>query len=125
MFGQAVDIDDDPTTPELPAVIIGILDNPPLTDSFTAFAGTGSFALTGYDLTTSIGPISSALLGVVGSDLILSTTLGPLSFTNNIQTGSDGTFTATVGVTAVPEPATLFLFGSGLAAVAARRRARR
>jgi hypothetical protein len=129
VFGQPVDIDDDPTTPELPAVIIGTLDDPPATDSFTGIGGTGAMALLGYDLTTSIGPVSSALLGGIGypTELFLNTDLGALSFTSNISSDPQGTFTATVGVTAVPEPTTLLLFGSGIAAFAARarRRARR
>jgi hypothetical protein len=129
VFGQPVDLDDDPTTPELPGVVIGTLDDPPLTHSFTGIGGTGNMALLGYDLTTSIGPVSSALLGGVGypPSLFLNTDLGALSFIENLSTDSDGTFTATVGVAEVPEPATLFLFGSGVAAFAARarRRARR
>lgn len=129
VFGQPVDIDDDPATPALPGVVIGTLDEPPATDSFTGIGGTGSMALLGYDLTTSIGPVSSALLGGVGypPGLIVNTDLGVLSFVENLSSDSDGTFTATVGVAEVPEPATLFLFGSGVAAFAARarRRARR
>lgn len=42
-----------------------------------------------------------------------------------IHTNRYRTFTAIVGPTEVPEPATVFLFGSGIAAMAARRRARR
>ena len=129
VFGQPVDIDDDPTTPDLPAVVIGTLDDPPLTDSFTGLGGTGNMALLNYDLTTSIGPVSSALLGGVGypPDLFVNTNLGVLRFRENLAADPDGTFTATIGVTEVPEPATLFLFGSGIAAFAARgrRRARR
>jgi|SRR5688500_13322465 len=129
VFGQPVDVDDNPATPDLPGVIIGTVDEPPATDSFTGIGGTGSMALLGYDLTTSIGPVSSALLGGVGypPSLFLNTNLGVLRFAENISTDAQGTFTATVGVTAVPEPATLLLFGSGLAAFAARarRRARR
>ena len=41
----------------LPAVIIGTLDSPPSLDSFTGVAGIGSPALSGYDFTTSFGPI--------------------------------------------------------------------
>jgi len=128
VFGQPVDIDDDPTTPELPGVIIGTLDNPPLTDSFTGIGGTGSMALLDYDLTTAIGPVSSALLGGVGypEGLFLNTNMGVLIFGENIVADPDGTFTATVRVSEVPEPGTLFLFGSGVAALVARkRRARR
>ena len=125
-FGQPVDLDDDPATPELPGVVIGTLDNPPATDSFTGIGGTTSMALLDYDLTTSIGPISPGGVGYA-EGLFLNTDLGVLSFVENITPDSDGTFTATVGPTEVPEPATLFLFGSGIAAFAARgrRRARR
>lgn len=129
VFGQPIDIDDNPATPDLPGVVIGTVDDPPALDSFTGLGGTGSMALLGYDLTTSIGPISSALLGGVGypTDLFVNTTLGALSFTSNLSTDAQGTFTATVRVTPIPEPTTLLLFGSGVAAVAARarRRARR
>ncbi len=129
VFGQPVDIDDDPTTPDLPAVVIGTLDNPPATDSFTGLGGTGAMVLLGYDLTTSIGPVSSGILGGVGypTGLFVNTTLGVLSFESNLSADVTGTFTATTTVTAVPEPATLLLFGSGAAAFAARarRRARR
>jgi PEP-CTERM motif len=126
VFGQPVDIDDDPTTPELPAVVIGTVDDPPATDSFTGIGGTGSMALLGYDLTTPIGPVSSVLLGGVGYPpaLFLNTDLGVLRFRENLTSDPDGTFTATVGVAEVPEPATLFLFGSGVAAFAARARRR-
>ena len=126
VFGQPVDIDDDPTTPELPGVVIGTLDEPPAIDSFTGIGGTGSMAMLGYDLTTSIGPVSSELLGGVGypPGLFVNTNLGALSFIENLSTDEGGTFTATVGVAEVPEPATLFLFGSGVAAFAVRVRNR-
>jgi hypothetical protein len=126
VFGQPVDIDDNPATPELPGVIIGTLDEPPATDSFTGIGGTGAMALLGYDLTTSIGPVSSALLGGVGypPDLFLNTNLGVLTFAENLSTDAQGTFTAAVGVAEVPEPTTLLLFGSGIAAFAARARRR-
>ncbi len=125
-FAQPVDLDDDPTTPELPGVVIGTLDNPPATDSFTGLGGTATMALLGYDLTTSIGPLSSGILGGVGyaEGNFVNTTLGALSFTANITADPDATFTATTRVAAVPEPATLFLFGSGVAALAVRARSR-
>jgi hypothetical protein len=122
-FGQPVDLDDDPATPELPGVVIGTLDDPPATDSFTGIGGTSSMALLGYDLTTSIGPVPFGGVGYA-EGLFLNTTLGTLIFAENISTDADGTFTATVGVAEVPEPATLFLFGSGIAAFAARGRRR-
>ena len=130
VFGQPIDIDDNPETPDLPGVIIGTLDDPPLTNSFTGIGGTGSMALLNYDLTTPIGPLSSALLGGVGypEDLFLNTNLGALSFLENLSTDPNGTFTATLVEGAqVPEPTSLLLFGSGVAAFAARarRRARR
>jgi hypothetical protein len=129
VFAQPVDVDDDPTTPELPGVIIGTIDEPPATDSFTGLGGTGAMALLGYDLTTSIGPVSSALLGGVGypTELFVNTTLGALSFADNFSSDPQGTFTATVGLAQVPEPTSLLLFGSAVAALAARarRRARR
>ena len=128
-FAQPVDLDDDPTTPEVPGVVIGTVDDPPATDSFTGLGGTGTMALLGYGLTTSIGPVSGIISGVgYPTSLFLNTTLGPLSFASNITSDPNGTFTATTGTAAViPEPATLLLFGSGLAAFAARarRRARR
>jgi hypothetical protein len=123
-FGQPVDIDDDPTTPDAPGVVIGTVDNPPALDSFTGLGGTMGFALLDYDLTTPIATVGGIISGVgYPPDLFVSTTLGNLTFTSNLSSSSaGGSFTATVA--AVPEPATLLLFGSGIAAFAARRRVR-
>jgi hypothetical protein len=75
---------------------------------------------TTYDLNTSLGPISG--LGGVASGSAITpvfpTTDGNLTWTVG-QTLVDATFTA---VTTTPEPATLLLVGSGMAAMLARRR---
>ena len=120
VFGQPVDVDDNPNTPVAPGVVIGTVDDPPLLNSFTGLGGTLGFALLDYDLTTSLATVGGILSGVgYPTGLFVNTTLGSLTFTENIETDS-GSFTATV--TDVPEPATMLLFGSGIAAVVARRR---
>jgi hypothetical protein len=125
-FAQPVDVSGT-GGPELPTVVIGTVDNPPLTDSFTGLAGVLSASLLGYELKTAIGPITG--LGGVGYPprLFVNTTMGALSFTrnfgDNIEDGiAGGTFTAIV---AVPEPASLLLLASGVAALAAEIRRRR
>ena len=123
VFGQPVDLDDDPTTPELPGVIFGTVDDPPALNSFTAFGGVLSDSLLDYDLRTSIGPITAMPGGVFyPPDLFVNTTLGVLRFRSNITQDMEGTFTATVSPVPVPEPATLLLLGSGVAVLARRRR---
>lgn len=107
--------------PILPYVLIGMLENPPALDSLTGLGDTGSNALLGYNLQTSIGPITATPGGVgypVG--LFVHTTLGNLSFASNISPTAEGTFTATVA--AVPEPMSLLLFAGGLLALASLSR---
>ena len=128
LFGVPQAILDADDLPPLPLVILGRIDHPPALGSFTGMAGVGSNALAGYNLKTSIGPVSD--FGGVGfiehcsedfHDPCLATSLGLLSFTTNIEAEGGGSFTATQ---AVPEPASLALVGASLAAFA-RRRARR
>jgi hypothetical protein len=120
-----------PGAPALPAIVMGRIDNPPALDGFTGIGYIGDNALLGYDLSTSIGPLTTLggpgfnpLCGTPGNDPCVGTTLGFLSFTTNGFATQVGTFTATVAPEAVPEPATLALFCTGLAGVAARRRAK-
>jgi hypothetical protein len=108
----------DPGFPELPYVIIGTLDVPPATDSFTGIGFVGSSAFLDYDLRTSIGPITASPGGVgypVG--LFVQTTLGNLAFTSNFEPTTQGTFSAAT----VPEPSSLLLFGAGFVAFAGAR----
>ena len=130
-FPQAI-IDPDGEIPPLPGLVLGRIDNPPDLGGFTGMAAVFSNSLAGYDLKTSIGPISDIGgvgfiedCGKPGHDPCLGTSLGALSFTTNIVAERGGTFTATPQ--AVPEPATLLLIGGGLAAtfVPRTRRGRR
>jgi len=113
----------DPKVPELPFVVFGTLDQPPAVDGFTGLGGSGNTALLGYDLRASIGPITG--FGGIGRSpsQAVSTSLGTLNFTGDITSPhAEGTFTATV--TPVPEPVSLVLFGSGVAALVGRSRFR-
>ena len=122
VFGQPVDLDDDPTTPELPGVVFGTVDDPPLLNSFTGLAACWVIRYSTTIFRTSLGPIT-ALGGVFyPPDLFVNTTLGVLRFRSNLEEGMEGTFTATVAPVPVPEPATLLLLGSGMAVLARRRR---
>ena len=120
-FPTPVDIDPKNGFPILPYAVIGTLDSPPSLDGFTGIGGQGDNALLGYDLTTSIGPITGSPGGVGHpAGLVIHTTLGDLTFSANISPTTEGTFTATL----VPEPTSLLLLGSGLALLAGRSRFR-
>ncbi|MBZ5634845.1 MAG: PEP-CTERM sorting domain-containing protein [Acidobacteriia bacterium] len=107
--------------PVLPYVAIGTLDSTLSFDSLTGIGVEGSNALLGYDLKTSIGPITGSPGGIgYPTSLFFHTTLGDLSFTANFSPTTVGTFTATL----VPEPTSLLLLGSGLALLAGRSRFR-
>jgi hypothetical protein len=98
--------------PPQPYVIFGTVDFPPSTDDFTGLGAVGSTALAGYDLRTSVGPISGTPGGVFyAENELLHTTLGDLSFTSNLTpTMGPGVFTATI----VPEPSSLLMLSSGI-----------
>ena len=74
----------------------------------------------GYGLDTAIGPISAPNAGTQGQFVGIATTGGLLTFSSV----SDVTFEASTAPE-VPEPATLLLFGTGLAVVARRGLRRR
>ena len=111
----------------LPAVIMGRIDSPPVMDSFTAFGFALNAGLAGYGLTP-IGPLTGPgaadfdpLCNTSGHDSCIATSLGFLRITSEFAEGGEATFRATA---AVPEPATLVLLGSGVAALAGRSRSR-
>ena len=112
----------------VPLVLFGRLDAPPALDSITGIGFFGDPALAGYDGTTAIGPITgiggidfNPNCSTPGNDPCLHTSLGLLRFSPTEELGQ-GTFVATVAP--VPEPATLFLLGSGVAALVGRSRFR-
>ncbi len=113
-----------PGMPVEPYVIFGTQDNPGfLGDGFTGLGGNGSFALTGYDLETGFGPLTSTPGGVGRhSGQPVMTSGGVLIFGADISPTTIGTFAAVVQP--VPEPGTLILFGAGLVAFASRLRLR-
>jgi hypothetical protein len=84
---------------------VGIQDGVDLIDTFNS-------AFNSYALSTSIGPITGTFGGNFGNSF--PTSAGPLIYTN----ASNSTFTAVVGgASAVPLPATLPLFATGLGAL--------
>jgi hypothetical protein len=123
-------IDPDGDLPPLAGLMLMRIDDPSGVTNMetgTGMAALFSNSLTGYNLTTSIGPFSGVGgvgfiedCGTPGEESCIQTSLGALSFTTNIE--STGTFQATVEAVSVPEPATLLLAGSGLAIVVRRSR---
>jgi hypothetical protein len=76
---------------------------------------TASNDLLGYDLISPIGPISG---DVVFTDTVFTTTLGSFQWRSSPETS---TFQATIAPTAVPEPGSMVLLGTGLIGAATRR----
>ena len=111
----------EPGLPIVPYVIIGIFDHFPALNSIIGLGVSPSNSLLGYDLRTSIGPITTSP-GGIGYDpcCFIHTTLGNLTFTQNFLPTSQGTFTARV-----PEPSSLLLLGAGAVAFAGYRSRRR
>lgn len=109
-----------------------------ITDTYQAFDNQGSIAagiadwslgasildtydsvFASYDLMSAIGPVTDT--SFIRPDVTFATDLGGF----NMQSAGNSTFTATTGI-GTPEPATLALFGAGLAVLSLlRKRVRR
>jgi len=117
-----------------PLVIFGRIDAPPDLDGFTGIGFNFGDNLSGYHLTTAIGPLTNTggigfnpACGTPHNDPCIATNLGFLTFASNPNSPEDVTtqtvFTARLDTVATPEPASLLLLGSGLAFVARKRKA--
>lgn len=117
----------------VPGVIFSRTDNPPALDGITGIGFNVSNLLAGYTGGTAIGPVTdigtfgfNPLCSTPGNDPCIHTSLGLLTFASNPATPQDVTSQTTFTATTTPEPATLLLLGTGVAAPLARRaRARR
>jgi hypothetical protein len=94
-----------------PAVLIATLDNPGGT-SVTGVLLVLSAAFDGYGLDTALGPITASGGTASGAGGPHPTNRGDLVFDSATAPNEDATFTATA-----PEPTSLVLLGSGLAAL--------
>jgi hypothetical protein len=100
----------DPGPPfNAPAVLIATLDNPEGT-SITGVVGDINAAFLGYNLQTSLGPVTGTGGTFSGLGGVHHTDKGDLFF-DPTGSGQGATFTATA---ITPEPANVILFGTGL-----------
>jgi hypothetical protein len=110
----------DPGFPLLPYVAIIVVDHPPEISSNpgVGIGLLGSSDLLGYDLRSSIGPIT-ATPGSIGHDLccIIHTSFGDLIFASNVSPTDRGTFAATT----IPEPSSFLLLIAGVVALTGNR----
>jgi hypothetical protein len=113
----------------VPGVIFARTDNPPDLSGITGIGFNVSNVLAGYTGGTTIGPLTAqGTFGFIqgcstpNHDPCIHTTLGLLSFASNPNNPQDVTTQTTFTATTVPEPATLFLLGTGAAALVGRRR---
>lgn len=120
VYASGVPVDLGIGFPILPYVAIVVLERPPADpDPGVGIGLLGSSDLLGYDLRSSIGPIT-ATPGSVGHDecCIIHTSLGDLVFAANFLPSDRGTFVAT----ALPVPSSLLLLAIGVVALSVNRR---
>jgi hypothetical protein len=117
VFSSVIPVEIDDDSPVLTYAVIGTIDDPPAVDNFTGIGVVGSNLLTGYALTSAIGPITASPGGIgYPLGLIIHTTRGDLTFSENPAATGVGTFTA--ALLPVPEPSSLLsLCAGGLALI--------